>query len=162
MIRFFRIMPLFLLIYFSMSEFNTEFDSFSFLSFNLQYILIYFWVLKRPQLIGYGFIFLAGIFNDVIQSNPIGLSALTYLLIASSATYIRHVTVRVSLITDWIAFFPTVIIGNIFYYITINFFHDLTISYLSLLMNSVVTIMIYPLFWLLFIFMWNLMRIKNV
>ena len=162
MTKIIRLIPLFLLFYLSLSTFDGQFEVSKFLSFNLQYIIIYYWVLKRPQLLGYGFIFLAGIINDVVLSNPIGLSVLTYLTVASMAAYIRTVTVRVSLFTDWVAFIPTVFVANFTYIIIVLFFEDLSIDYLVLLIGSINTIIAYPIFWLIFTFLWNSMRIKNV
>ncbi len=49
------------------------------LSFNISYLLIFYWSLKKPNYLGLGFIFLAGILNDVIQDNPLGISSIEYL-----------------------------------------------------------------------------------
>ena len=53
--------PIILLYYLSISEIDTHFENyFEILSFNIQLIIIYFWSLKRPQVIGNGNIFFAG------------------------------------------------------------------------------------------------------
>ena len=39
---------------------------FKYFSINLHYILVYFWVLRMPSALGFGFIFLAGLITDVI------------------------------------------------------------------------------------------------
>ena len=94
-IKFFSLIPLFLLFFISLNG-NSIID-FKFFSINVHYIIIYYWVLKRPQTLGYGFIFLSGIITDVVFGLPIGASALTLLVIASVAAYVRTVTVRTSL-----------------------------------------------------------------
>ena len=122
---------------------------FNLFSINLHYILIYYWVLKRPQTLGYGFIFLSGIITDVIFGLPIGVSALTLLVIASVAAYVRVVTVRPSLFYDWMSFIPALLIANFIYFIALHF-SNYSIDYLYLFKNSIFTIIFYPLLWLIF------------
>ena len=51
--------PIILLYYLSISELDSYFeDFFEILSFNIQLIIIYFWSLKKPELLGNGHIFL--------------------------------------------------------------------------------------------------------
>ena len=83
--------PLILLYYLSISEIDSHFESyFEILSFNIQLIIIYFWMLKRPDLLGSGHIFFAGLINDVVMGFPLGLSSLSYLIISLVATYIKY------------------------------------------------------------------------
>ena len=56
---------------------NLEFKYFS---FNFAYILIFYYSLKRESGIGYISIFFAGLFNDVVNGTPMGISSLCYLL----------------------------------------------------------------------------------
>ena len=68
--------PLLLLYYLSISEIDSHFESyFEILSFNIQLIIIYFWVLKKPEVLGSGHIFFDGLINDVVMGIPLGLSA---------------------------------------------------------------------------------------
>ena len=55
-----RLGPLVLLIYVCISEFHTQFYYWSIFSFNLQFIIIYYWILRDPSILGYGFVFLCG------------------------------------------------------------------------------------------------------
>ena len=67
--KFLKFFPLILLYYLSLSEMDTQFvDYFEVFSFNLQIIIIYFFVLKAPSLLGNGHIFFAGLINDVVRS----------------------------------------------------------------------------------------------
>ena len=59
--KFFELLPLFLLFYISLIGSSTI--DLKFFSINIHYILVYYWVLRQPQILGYGFIFLAGIIN---------------------------------------------------------------------------------------------------
>ena len=77
--KFIRLIPLILLFYLCLTQFGNNFKNLSFLSFNLQYIIVYYWIIKKPRLLSYGYIFIAGVVNDVIIGMPIGVSSLTYL-----------------------------------------------------------------------------------
>ena len=145
--KFFEILPLILLFFISLNG-NSVID-FRFFSINVHYILIYYWVLKRPQALGYGFIFLSGIITDVIIGLPIGISALTLLVVASAAAYARAITVRVSLFYDWMSFIPALLIANFIYFVAL-YFSDYSIDYLYFIKNSIFTFIFYPFLWLIF------------
>ena len=79
--RIFTLAPLILLFLSVLNEFDFNYLNYRYFSFNFPFILIFYWSLKRSESLGYGYIFLAGLFNDVVIGYPIGLSCLTYLLI---------------------------------------------------------------------------------
>ena len=139
--------PLIILFYLALSEAEFNFEKFG---FNLTHILIFFWVLKNPQILGYGFIFLAGAINDVVVGLPIGISSITYLILAGFAAYIRNLTVQPTLVSDWIVFVPSLAVTNSLYYLILEILLEIEISYIELLLNSFFTIAIYPVFWFLF------------
>ena len=150
--------PLLVLFYLCLSEIDTQFENFYYLSFNLQYIIIFYWVLKNPNILGSGFIFTAGIVNDVALGLPLGLTSLTYLFMASIAAYVRNLTVTMSLFTDWVTFVPAILTVNLFYYFILMIFFEIPVDYLALLLNSMVTIIIYPVGWIVFEVIRNLMK----
>jgi len=143
--------PLALLYFLSITEVDTHFSNyFEILSFNLQMIIIYYWVLRNASILGYGHIFFAGIINDVIMSLSLGTSGLGYLITAFVASYISSVTVKINLFTDWFTFLIAIFFSNLTYYIlTINF-STLAVNYTDLFYNSFFTFLFYPLFWLIF------------
>ena len=146
-LQFFKLIPLFLLFFISLNG-NSIID-FKIFSINVHYIIIYYWVLKQPQALGYGFIFLSGIITDVVFGLPIGASALTLLIVAGIAVYIRTVTVRISLFSDWMAFIPVLLITNLIYFIVL-YFSNYPIDYFYLFKNSIFTFVFYPLLWVIF------------
>ena len=74
--------PLILLYYLCISEVDTNLEKiFEIFTLNFQIILIYFWVLKRPEILANGHIFLAGLINDVVMGFPLGISSMSYLII---------------------------------------------------------------------------------
>jgi len=154
-LKFFELVPIFLLFFITLN--GKSVIDFKILSINVHYILIYFWVLRQPQALGYGFIFLSGIITDVIFGLPIGVSALALLTVAAVAAYVRVVTVRISLVNDWISFIPALLLANFIYFMSL-YFSNYSIDYLYLFKNSVFTFIFYPILWLLFTALLNLMK----
>ena len=154
-LKFFELVPIFLLFFITLN--GKSVIDFKILSINVHYILIYFWVLRQPQALGYGFIFLSGIITDVIFGLPIGVSALALLTVAAVAAYVRVVTVRISLINDWISFIPALLLANFIYFMSL-YFSNYSIDYLYLFKNSIFTFIFYPILWLLFTALLKLMK----
>ena len=151
--------PLIIFYYITLSEFSFGFEYKNFFHINLQYIIIYYWVLKNPKTLGYGFIFLAGIINDVILGLPIGVSATTYLIMAGVAAYFRNVTVRITMLADWSTFLLSLLITNFVYIIIFLIFFELSLNYLNLFYNCILTFIFYPLAWFLFEILRKLIKV---
>jgi len=146
-VKFFELLPLILLFFISLS--GNSVINLKFFTLNLHYIIVYYWVLRHPEALGYGFIFLSGIVSDVVLGLPLGVSALSLLITAATAAYIRVVTVRITLINDWISFIPAILFANFVYFISL-YFSNFSMDYINLLKNSIFTFAFYPLFWSLF------------
>tara|TARA_B100002051_G_C16696719_1_gene618590 strand:+ start:276 stop:770 length:495 start_codon:yes stop_codon:yes gene_type:complete len=153
--KFFELIPLFLLFVISFNGISVI--DLNFFSINVHYIIIYFWVLRKPEILGYGFIFLSGIITDVVFGLPIGASALSLLTISVVASYVRVVTVRITLINDWIAFVPALLLANFVYFISL-YFSNYSVDYLYLFYNSIFTFIFYPVLWGFFTLILNLIR----
>ncbi len=147
---FFRSFPLIFLLFICISEFHTQFFYWRIFSFNLQFIIIYYWILRDPSILGYGFVFIAGLVNDVVLSLPLGTSALSYLFISLVAAYVRNATVRSSLFTDWFTFVIAILVANFIYFFLMNKFSEVKIEYTFLFYNSLFTFILYPFFWSVF------------
>tara|TARA_A100001037_G_C14677463_1_gene425820 strand:+ start:30 stop:545 length:516 start_codon:yes stop_codon:yes gene_type:complete len=154
-VRFFkegllRAIPLLVLVYICISEFHTQFYLWDIFSFNIQFIIIYYWILRDPSILGYGFVFLCGLINDVVLSLPLGTSPLAYLFVSLVAAYVRNATVRSTLFTDWFTFIIAVLVGNFILYFLLNNFSEFSVDYGSLFFNSLFTFILYPAFWGIF------------
>ena len=153
--RFFELLPLLLLFFISLN--GNSMVSLKYFSINVHYIMVYYWVLRQPQALGYGFIFLSGIISDVVFGLPLGINALSLLVIAAVASYVRVVTVRITLINDWISFIPALLIANFVYFLSL-YFSNYSIDYLLLFKNSVFTFIFYPVLWGIFSLILNLSK----
>jgi len=143
--------PIILLYYLSVSEIDTYFENFfEILSFNIQLIIIYFWVSKRPEVLGNGHIFFAGVINDVVMGFPLGLSSLCYLVVSLVALYVKNMTVNTRITTDWFTFFIAIFFSNIILFILLSNFSEITVSVTEISYNTFFTLLFFPFFWLLF------------
>ena len=138
--------PVFLLFTAILNE--TDFNlGFKYFSFNFAYILIFYYSLKREEGgIGYILIFIAGLFNDVINGLPMGISSLTYLLLCAAAAYLRNITLRPNLIKDWIYFLITILVLNFIIYLYLILFLDHEIDYFNQIKNIIGTLVMYIVF----------------
>ena len=107
------LIPILILFYLSFNSIGFSVKKYYFLSSNFTHILIFYWVLRKPAVLPYGFIFIAGFINDVVIGLPIGISSMTYLILAGCAAYIRNLTVRPSLLSDCMAFLPSILITTL-------------------------------------------------
>jgi len=153
--KFFELLPILLLFFISLSG-NSIIDL-RFFSVNVHYILVYFWILRQPRNLGFGYIFLSGIISDVVFGFPLGVNALSLLIIGAVAAYIRVVTVRITLVNDWISFIPALLFANFIYFFSL-YFSNYSIDYLYLLKNSVFTFIFYPILWTIFSTILNLSK----
>ena len=143
--------PLFLLYYLSISEIDTNLEKvFEIFTFNLPIILIYFWILKRPLIMGTGHIFLVGLINDVVMSYPMGISSLSYLVVCFFSNYVRNKSVNTTIASDWFTFFIALIFANFLFFSLLNNFSDLNISISKIGYNTFFTLFLFPIFWFLF------------
>ena len=149
--KFFNAGPLLLLYFLSVSEVDTNLEKiFEILSFNLPIIIIFFWILKRPSIMGTGHIFVAGLINDVVMSFPLGISSLSYLIVCFFANYVRNKSVNTTIASDWFTFFLALIFANLLFFLMLNKFSDLAISYSKISYNAFFTLFLFPVFWLIF------------
>ena len=137
--------PIILLFTSIMNEIDFNLD-FKYLSFNFAYILIFYYSLKREGSIGYILIFISGLFNDVVNGLPMGISSLSYLLLCTAASYLRNITLRPNLFQDWIFFLFTVLVLNLitFTYLIVFFNHE--INYPDQIINIIGTFLMYIVF----------------
>ena len=153
--KFITLLPLLLLFFISLN--GSSVINIKFFSINIHYILVYYWVLRQPQSLGYGFIFLSGLISDVVLGFPLGINSLSLLFVAGVAAYVRVVTVRITLINDWISFIPALLFANFIYLISL-YYSDFSIDYFYLLKNSIFTLIFYPVLWGLFTLLLNLTK----
>ena len=146
----FSYFPIILLYLSVFNEFNFNYLKIEYFSFNFVYILIFYWTLRNPNRLGYISIFLAGLINDVVIGIPMGISSLCYLLICAVTAYIRNITLSPNFINDWISILFTVLLVNSIQVLILDFLLTSNPDYMSYIINSGFTFILYPLFFFLF------------
>tara|TARA_B110000259_G_scaffold113983_1_gene129933 strand:- start:178 stop:684 length:507 start_codon:yes stop_codon:yes gene_type:complete len=144
--------PIILLFMSVLNNFDFNYLGLKYFSFNFSYILIFYFSLKRSSSLGYTYIFIAGLFNDVVNGSPIGMSSLMYLFLCGVAAYLRVITLRTSLFKDWIAFISAILILNSLSFIIVNLFFNFEISFINQIVNIFFTSLLYLLFSSIFSF----------
>jgi rod shape-determining protein MreD len=146
-------LPVILLYFLSFSSFESlkQFPNLVLFSFNFHMIIIYFYILKFPEYLGIGHIFVAGIINDVVIGTPLGSSSLSFLIMCFFTTYIKNVTLRSKMSAEWFTFIPAIFFSNLVFFVIINNFSNLSFYYIELLTNSFFTFLFFPVFYFLFV-----------
>jgi cell shape-determining protein MreD len=159
--QIFKSLPIVFLYFFSFYDFQIpEVGKINLFSFNFQMILIYFYILKFPENLGFGNIFLAGLINDTVIGIPLGATSLSYLTLALFTTYIRNATLRSVMTAEWFTFIPALFFSNLVYLVIINKFSNVSFYYLELLQNTFFTFLFYPIFYYIFKTYQELISIK--
>ena len=144
--------PILLLFISVLNDFDLNHLGLKYFSFNFSYILIFYYSLKKSESLGYTYIFIAGLFNDVVTGTPMGLSSLMYLILCVAASYLRNITLRPSLINDCIFFLITISVINSLLFVSLNFIFNYELSYFDQIINVTYTFLFYFLFSNLFDF----------
>ena len=124
-------------------------------AFNFPFILIFYWSLRKSESLGYGYIFFAGLINDVVTGFPIGISSFNYLLICGFAAYLKTITLRPNLVKDWFFFLFTILAVNSASYSILNIFFSIDLNYYNLFVNIFFTFIFYIIFANLFLLYQN-------
>jgi cell shape-determining protein MreD len=115
-------------------------------------ILIYYYILKFPDDLGFGNIFVAGIINDTVLGIPLGTTSLSYLTLSLFTSYIRNATLRPVMTAEWFTFVPALFFSNLVYLVIINNFSNVSFYYVELLQNTFFTFLFFPIFYYIFTF----------
>ena len=143
--NFIHAFPILFLFFLAFTGFDLSFFLFeNNYSFNFIYLVIFYWVLKKPDRLGYGLIFLIGIINDVVQNFPIGISSINYLLLCAIAAFMRSRTLMPSLLYNWVFFLIAILIVTSVNFMVLTIIFDYPIKYGTLMFSSFITFLIYP------------------
>jgi len=135
--------PIILLFISVLNEFDFNYLELSYFSFDFPFILIFYWNLKKNEILGYGLIFIAGMINDMVVGLPIGITSLSYLFICVFASYLRNITLRPSLIKDWIFFLFTIFFIKSLMHLLLVLFFSFELDYNILMINLFFTFLMY-------------------
>ena len=139
-----RLGPIILLFISVLNEFDLNYIHI--FSMNFPFILIFYWSLRKSETLGYGYIFIAGLINDVVTGLPTGISSFNYLLICGFAAYLRTITLRPNIVKDWFFFLFTILVVNSLSYSILYIFFLIDLNYYNLFINIFFTFIFYIIF----------------
>ena len=151
--KIFNAGPLFLLYFLSISDVDTNLEKmFEIFTFNLPIIIIYFWILKRPSIMSTGHISVVWLINDVVMGYPLGISSLSYLVVCFFSNYVKNKSVNTTIASDWFTFLIALVFANLLFFLLLNNFSDIVISYSKIGYNTFFTLFLFPIMWFIFSF----------
>ena len=156
--RLFKYLPLILLYFSVLNELDVDVPTLGLISFNLPFIIIFYWSLKDPDHIGNGLIFISGIFNDVTLGYPVGVSSFIYLTIIAFASYLRNITLRPNIYKDSIVFLIAILFANSVNASILSFIFSIEVNYFVITVNITFTFLLY----FLFARMFNYLKTTNI
>jgi len=135
--------PLIFLYVSVLNEFDFNYLSLEYFSFNFPYILIFYFTLKEYNNFDYFLVFLAGLVNDTVVGTPLGLSSLSFILICIFASYLRNMTIRPNLIKDWFYFLFIISLINSLNYLIMFLFFSYDLNIIFYVINNLFTFLFY-------------------
>ncbi len=148
--KFYSWLPVLFLYISVLNEFDFNYLNLDYFSFNFPFILIFFFTLKDFQHFDYVLVFVAGLVNDTVVGLPLGLSSLSYLLICTATSYLRHITIRPHLLKDWFYFLLIISLINSINYTILTLFFSYDLILINFIINNCFTFLFYLLFFSIF------------
>ncbi len=118
---------------------------------NLQLVLIFLFVISDENInFNRGLsLFILAIVNDSLNGLFFGSSVIIFFIIYGLANYQKNIKVRTIFLSEWIMFSVSLTISYVVF-ILIQYLSNNNIFYKTLLINYVFTVLIYPMFWIIF------------
>ena len=133
-----------LLLYFSvLNEFDFNFLWFNYFSFNFAFILIFYFTVKEYSRFDFLLVFIAGLINDTVVGTPLGLSSFSYIFVCIFSAYLRNITIRPNLFKDLFYFLFVITLINSMNYLILFFFFSYDLNIMFYIINNLFTFLFY-------------------
>ena len=133
-----------LLLYLSvLNEFDLNYISIEYFSFNFPFLLIFYFALKAYGRFDFLLFFIAGLINDTVIGLPLGISSFSYILICIFAAYLRNITIRPNVVKDWFYFLFVISLINSINYSVLFFFFSFELDIMFYIVNNFFTFLLY-------------------
>lgn len=154
--------PQFLVIIFVLASFApVRITNFDILFPLVDMMLIYYWCIYRPELLPNWFVFVVGIFKDILTGVPIGINALANLIMRSITRYKRDSYVKHPFIVVWQGFALFLSITIFSKWVVFSIINNEFVNIKYVMVQLFITIIIYPLFHLLFSSVYSILPKKR-
>ena len=125
------------------NEFDLNYISIDYFSFNFPFILVFYFTLKEYSRFDFLLVFIAGLINDTVVGLPLGISSFSYILICIFSAYLRNITIRPHLIKDWFYFLFVISLINSINYSVLFFFFSFELDIMFYVINNLFTFLFY-------------------
>jgi len=136
-------LPILFLFFSVLNEFDLNYLTIEYFSFNFPFVLIFYFTLKEYKRFDYLLVFVAGLVNDTIIGTPLGLSSFSYIFVCIFSAYLRNITIRPNLIKDWFYFLFVITLINSMNYLILFFFFSYDLDIMFYVINNLFTFLLY-------------------
>ena len=126
-----------------LNEFDLNYLSIEYFSFNIPFLLIFYFSLKEYYKFDFLLVFIAGLINDTVIGLPLGISSFSYILVCIFAAYLRNITIRPNLIKDWFYFLFVISLINSINYSVLFFFFSFELDIMFYVVNNFFYFLLY-------------------
>ena len=142
-IKLYSWLPLIILFISVLNEFDLNYLTIEYFSFNFPFVLIFYFTLKEYNRFDYLLVFVAGLVNDTVIGTPLGLSSFSYIFVCIFSVYLRNITIRPNLIKDWFYFLFVITLINSMNYLILFFFFSYDLNIMFYVINNLFTFLLY-------------------
>ena len=125
------------------NEFDLNYITIEYFSFNFPFLLIFYFALKEYGRFDFLLVFIAGLINDTVIGLPLGVSSFSYILVCIFASYLRNITIRPNLIKDWFYFLFVISLINSINYSVLFFFFSFELDIMFYIVNNFFTFLLF-------------------
>jgi rod shape-determining protein MreD len=136
-------LPILFLLFSVLNEFDLNYLTIEYFSFNFPFVLIFYFTLKEYNRFDYLLVFIAGLVNDTVIGTPLGLSSFSYIFVCIFSVYLRNITIRPNLIKDWFYFLFVITLINSINYLILFFFFSYDLNIMFYVINNLFTFLLY-------------------
>ena len=136
-------MPILILFVSVFNEFDLNYITIEYFSFNFPFLLIFYFALKEYGRFDFLLVFIAGLINDTVIGLPLGVSSFSYILVCIFASYLRNITIRPNLIKDWFYFLFVISLINSINYSVLFFFFSFELDIMFYVVNNFFTFLLF-------------------
>ena len=124
-------------------------------------ISIVFWTLHLGKYFNKYDIFFLGLLNDIFIGTPLGSFSLIYILISLLANYLKYKTTGMNIIFHFLIAFFIILTSDIIFNITLIIFNQQIPSLSYMFFKYLLTISLYPAFFIIFRWIYDIIKLKN-
>ena len=129
-------LPILFLYVSVLNEFDLNYITIEYFSFNFPFLLIFYFALKAYGRFDFSLVFISGLINDTVIGLPLGISSFSYILVCIFSAYLRNITIRPNLIKDWFYFLFVISLINSINYSVLFFFFNYELDIMFYVINN--------------------------